>query len=342
MMEQPWYSIQWFSWDTLRTLHWAYPYFLYAIPAIPLLLWLRFLFHRRARQHLAMPYDPTVASADWMTRLRYVQPVAVVLALALVLMALARPQQITERADRYSEGIDIMLLLDISDSMLEKDLQPNRLVAARKMARSFIQGRLQDRIGLIIFAGEAFSLCPLTTDYLLLYAFLDDISSDMIRTAGTAIGSALAVAVNRMRDSKSESKVAILISDGDNTSGNLDPLTAARLARAYGVRIYTIAVGQITAPTTTPDSLGTSTARVDESELQNIAAASNGRYFRATDTNALRTVFGQINQLEKVKYRDVMYREVKDHYRVYLYWAVVLLLVALATKSTFMANILED
>ena len=342
-MEQHWFSLEWFGWNTLRSFHWVHPYFLYAIPAIPLLLWLRYLFHRNAKQHLAMPYEATATSEDWMTRLRYVQPVAVVLALMLVLVSLARPQVITERTDRYSEGIDITLLLDISDSMLEKDLEPNCLAAAKRVARSFIEGRLHDRIGLIIFAGEAFSLCPLTTDYQLLYSFLDDINSDMIRTAGTAIGSALAVAVNRMRDSKSESKVAILISDGDNTSGNLDPITAARLAKAFGVRIYTIAVGKAVVRTARADTLRTTSSDlVNESEMQRIAAAADGKFFRAADTNALRNVFAQINQLEKVKYRDVMYREVKDYYRVYLYWAVLLLLIALATKSTFMANILED
>ncbi|HEV7351489.1 VWA domain-containing protein [Telluribacter sp.] len=341
-MEQQWFSFEWFGWNTLRSFHWEYPYFLYAIPAIPLLLWLRYLFHRGARQHLAMPYEATATAEDWLTRLRYVQPVAVVLALTMVLVSLARPQVITERTDRYSEGIDIMLLLDISDSMLEKDLEPNRLVAAKKVARDFIQGRLHDRIGLIIFAGEAFSLCPLTTDYQLLYSFLDDINSTMIRTAGTAIGSALAVTVNRMRESGSDSKVAILISDGDNTTGNLDPLTAARLAKAFGVRIYTIAVGQVARRPTREDSLRTLNAQVDESVLLRIAAAADGKYFRAADTSALSRVFAQINQLEKVKFRNVMYREVKDYYRVYLYWAVLFLLVALAAKSTFMANILED
>ncbi len=314
---------------------------MYSIPAILILFWLRNAFHRSSRQFLALPYEATATRDSWLVRLRFVQPVCVALALAFILMSLARPQIVTERTDRFSEGIDIMLLMDISDSMLEKDLNPNRLTAAKEVARNFIRGRLQDRIGIIIFAGEAYSLCPLTADYELLYEYLDDIRSDMIRTAGTAIGSALAVGVNRMRDSKSQSKVAILISDGDNTSGNLDPITAARLAKAFGVRIYTIAVGS-TRPSAPEDSLKTTSARVDESELQEIAAAGDGKYFRAADNNALSNVFAQINTLEKVKFQNVIFREVKDYYRVYLYWAVTLLLLALATKSTFMSNILED
>ncbi|TDB63350.1 vWA domain-containing protein [Arundinibacter roseus] len=338
---EEWISLRWFGWNVLRTFHWAHPYFLYAIPAIFVLFWLRNVFHRRSRQFLAIPYEATANRENLLTRLRYVQPVCVALALLCILMALARPQVITERTDRFSEGIDIMLLLDISDSMLEKDLKPDRLTAARQVARNFISGRLQDRIGLIIFAGEAYSLCPLTTDYELLYGFLDEINANMIRTAGTAIGSALAVGVNRMRESKSQSKVAILISDGDNTSGNLDPITAARLAKAFGVRIYTISVGS-TRKQALRDSLNGPGAQVDEGELQKIAAAGDGKYFKATDNTMLGTVFTQINALEKVRFRNVVYRDVKDYYRVYLYWAMLLLLIALATKSTFMSNILED
>lgn len=335
MMMEDWFSLRWFGWEAIRTFHWAHPYFLYAIPAIPAAFWLRRALHRQSRQFLAISYEATESTSNWWVRLRYVQPVAMALALACLLLALARPQVVSQRTDRVSEGIDIMLLIDVSDSMLEKDLTPNRLAAARQVARRFISGRLQDRIGIVIFAGEAYSLCPLTTDYDLLYGFLQELKPDMIPTAGTAIGSALAVGVNRMRESESQSKVAILISDGDNTSGNLDPITAARLAKAFGVRIYTIAMGRV-GGRVEPG------ARVDEGELQEIAAAGDGQYFRATDNNALKKVFGQINQLEKVKFHNVIFREVKDYYRVYVYWAVSFLLIALFAKGTFMGNILED
>ncbi|WP_159468453.1 VWA domain-containing protein [Dyadobacter sp. 3J3] len=340
-MEQ-WFSLKWFTLDMLRSYEWVYPYFLYALPAIPFLFWLRSAFHRKHRQRLIITYNKERSRMDWLTLLRFFQPICIALALALIFIALARPQIVSERTDQFSEGIDIMLLIDISDSMLEKDLSPNRLEAAKKVACQFIQGRLQDRIGLIIFAGEAVSLCPLTTDYELLYGFLDEIEPTMIPTAGTAIGSALAVAVNRMRETSGESKVAILISDGDNTSGNLGPTTAAQLAKAFGVRVYSISVGKTRKLIKASDSLNVSNAVVDESELQKIADLGNGKYFRATDNTTLGSVFKQINQIEKVKSRNVVSRDVRDYYRVYLYWAITLLLIALSTKSTFMANILED
>jgi Ca-activated chloride channel homolog len=308
-MEQ-WFSPKWFSYDVIRSYQWVYPYFLYALPFVPLLFWLRSAFHLKHKQKLIITHESVASRRDWLTVLRFTQPVCVAMAICLILICLARPQIISERTDRFSEGIDIMLLLDISDSMMEKDLSPNRLEAAKELARKFIKGRLQDRIGLIVFAGEAVSLCPLTTDYELLYGFLNEIQPDMIPIAGTAIGSALAVAVNRLRETKGDSKVAILISDGEKV--------------------------------TLADTLASSNALVDESELQNIAGIGNGKFFRATDNAGLGMVFNQIDQLEKVKSRNVVSRDVDDYYRVYLFWAVLLLLIALGTKSTFMTNILED
>ncbi|MCF0043511.1 vWA domain-containing protein [Dyadobacter fanqingshengii] len=338
---EKWFSLKWFGYEVFRSYEWVYPYFLYLLPFIPILFWLRNALHRKHKQRLVITYSPVRGARDWQTLLRFVQPVSVALGIALILVALARPQVISERTDQYSEGIDIMLLLDISDSMMEKDLSPNRLEAAKLVARQFIKGRLQDRIGLIVFAGEAVSLCPLTTDYELLYGFLDEISPAMVPTAGTAIGSALAVAVNRMRETPGESKVAILISDGDNTSGNLGPATSAQLAHAFGVKVYTISVGKQKKSMRT-DSAAVSNALVDETELKNIAGLGNGKYFRASDNSTLEGVFKQIDQLEKVKSRDVVSRDVTDFYRIYLYWAVLFLLIAIGTKSTFMANILED
>ncbi|MCF0049773.1 VWA domain-containing protein [Dyadobacter sp. LJ53] len=338
---EKWFSLKWFGYEVFRSYEWVYPYFLYLLPFIPILFLLRNALHRKHKQRLVISYSPVRGARDWQTLLRFVQPLSVGLGIGLILVALARPQVISERTDQYSEGIDIMLLLDISDSMMEKDLSPNRLEAAKLVARQFIKGRLQDRIGLIVFAGEAVSLCPLTTDYELLYGFLDEISPAMVPTAGTAIGSALAVAVNRMRETPGESKVAILISDGDNTSGNLGPATSAQLANAFGVKVYTISVGKQKKSMRT-DSAAVSNALVDETELKNIAGLGNGKYFRASDNSALEGVFKQIDQLEKVKSRDVVSRDVTDFYRIYLYWAVLFLLIAIGTKSTFMANILED
>jgi len=323
-----WFSLQWFAWDWIRNLRWEYPQLLYLLPAVPLLFWLRDLLHRRDKQYVKVSSFHKGDLMDWVTVLRLLPGILYLLAICMAVIAVARPQTITQKTDRFSEGIDIVLAIDISESMLERDLQPNRLAAAKEVAKRFIGNRIQDRIGLVIFAGEAYSLCPLTTDYDLLIQYIEDLRIDMIREAGTAIGSALAVGINRMRDSKSTSKVIIVLSDGDNTSGNLDPFTMSRLAEAYGIRIYSIVVG-LTEETTS-----------GENSLERIAQPEH--YFRAEDNAALGNVFAQINQLEKVKYKDTVYHEVRDFYRIYLMWAIVLFIAALGLKSTFMSNILED
>src|SRR3982750_3378990 len=164
------------------------------------------------------------------------------LSVMLIFTALARPQKTNEKVEQWTEGIDIMIALDISQSMLMEDFTPNRLEAAKKVALNFINGRKQDRIGLVVFSGDAFSLTPLTTDYDLLKTYLNELNFDMIEKMGTAIGSAMAVVTNRMRESDSKSKVCILLSDGENTAGNIDPIKASQLAAAYGIKIYTIVV----------------------------------------------------------------------------------------------------
>lgn len=325
-----WLSLQWFDWYWLRNLRWEYPQMLYLLPFVPALFWLRSVMHKNDKQYVKVSSLHRSHFMSWVTLLRLVPPSLYALALMLGIVAVARPQTVTSKTDRFSEGIDIVLAVDISESMLERDLQPNRLEAAKTVAKKFIENRVQDRIGLVIFAGEAYSLCPLTTDYELLKQYIEDLSTGMIQEAGTAIGSALAVSVNRMRDSKSNSKVIILVSDGDNTSGNLDPFTMSKLAGAYGIRIYSIAAGKT----------GGGQSPVSENALQRIA--TDNRYYKATDNVALGSIFSQINQLERVKYKDSVYHEVKDYYRVYLMWAIVLFIVSLGLKSTFMANVLED
>lgn len=337
-----WFSPGWFGWNTLKLFHWVHPYFLYAIPFIPFLFVIRSILNRRARQLLVLSSEKKEMGWDWVVYLRYLMPVFMGLAIALILIALARPQIVSERTDRYSEGIDIMLLVDVSDSMLERDLQPNRLEAAKRVAGEFIKSRINDRIGLVVFAGEAYSICPLTNDYDLLRGYLQDINPNMIKSPGTAIGSAIAVAINRMRDSEGNSKVMILISDGDNTSGNLDPETTARVAQAYGITVYTTAVGQIKQPVI-EDTLGLTTlSTANISDLKSIADAGGGQYFVADNIESLQTVFSSINAMEKVQFRNIFNREVKDYYQVYLHWAVVFLLLSIISKSTFISNMLED
>jgi len=334
-----WLSIEWFTWDKLRAFVWVEPYFLYGILAVPFVLWLRTLLQGRSAQRFSMSFVKDQMPSQWSSALRWLFPLSVFLAIAMILVALARPQTVSNLIEQDAEAIDIVLALDISDSMRETDLQPNRLAAAKAVAKGFIRGRLQDQIGLVVFAGEAFTLCPLTSDYDLLGGYIDDIRHDRIAVAGTAIGSALALCINRLRESKARSKVVVLLSDGENTSGNLDPITAAKLAKAFGIKIYTIVVGKAISQKTPADS---SAALIDENTLQQIAAVASGSFYRAQNNATLHRIFGQINRLERVKIKTRRYQEVKDYYRVYLKWALFFLLFALYLKVTFAANVLED
>ena len=330
-----WFSFSWLSWQTLRSFVWAEKLYLYSIAAIPLLFLLRWLFYGRSEQKLGLSLNRSELNSSWISYLRFIPPTLLFLGITCVLLALARPQRVKETTEKYSEGIDIMLAMDISDSMLEQDLEPNRLAAAKNVAREFVKGRFQDRIGLVVFAGEAFSICPLTTDYEMLYQYLDEINNNLIKTAGTAIGSALATCINRLREVNSKSKVAILLSDGDNIGGMLDPLTAADLAKSFGIKIYTIAVGKNTITTANQTA-------VNEGTLQQIAKKGNGKFFRASDTQALRSIFEQINTLEKVQIKDNVFRDVQDFYYIYLDLAIAFLLASFFFKITFIGNILED
>ncbi|GAB3515012.1 vWA domain-containing protein [Emticicia fontis] len=326
-----WFSIDWLTPQTLRSFVWADRLYLYAIAGIPFLFLLRWLFYNRGQQKLGLSLSNPQLQTRLVSYLRFLPPLFFILGITCVLLSLARPQRVKESKEQFSEGIDIMLAMDISESMLEKDLNPNRLDAAKNVAREFIKGRFQDRIGLVIFAADSYSICPLTTDYDMLNEYLDEINSGMIQTSGTAIGSALATCINRLRDVPGNSKVAIILSDGDNTAGTLDPSTAADLAKSFGIKVYTILVGK-----------NSQNVKVDESTLKQISQQGNGQFFRATDNQTLKNIFEQINRLEKVRIKDSVYRDVEDFYYIYLNWAVAFLLVAFFFKNTFVGNILED
>lgn len=263
----------------------------------------------------------------------------------LILTAMARPQKTNEKIEQWTEGIDIILAIDISQSMQIEDFPPNRLEAAKKVGRDFIKGRVQDRIGIVVFSGDAFSLAPLTTDYDLLNSYLNEMNFDMIESRGTAIGSALAVVTNRMRESKSKSKVCILLSDGDNTAGNIDPITSAELASAYSIKIYTIVVGKEGLVPFGKDFFGRPNMvenTVDESTMRKIAQIGSGEFFRVTDTRALQQVFAKIDQLEKAEIKETRFKDTTDFYFVYVRWATILFLAWLLLKSTFLSNVLQD
>lgn len=342
---EPWYSIDWFMPDTLASFEWERPFFLYLIPALLLLFLIRWLWRFHFNQKLSVAVTQKELKSSAFTLVRFIPDILLMLVMALILTALARPQKTNEKVEQWTEGIDIMLAIDISQSMQIEDFTPNRLQAAKVVAQNFIEGRLQDRIGIVVFSGDAFSLAPLTTDYDLLKSYLREITFEMIENRGTAIGSAMAVVTNRMRESESKSKVCILLSDGDNTAGNIDPITAAELAAAYGIKVYTIVIGKEGLVPYGKDFFGKTQMvenTVDETTMRKIADIGGGEFFRATDNKALARVFQRIDQYEKAEIKETRFKDTADYYFNYLSWAIALMLLWLFTKSTFISNVLQD
>ncbi|MFM8834489.1 MAG: vWA domain-containing protein [Cytophagales bacterium] len=341
----PWYSPQWFTITVFKNYTWENPLYLWALLGIPVLLLVRWLIKYYLNQKLPVAVVKSDLKSSPLHFLRFVPDLILGVVLALLVVALARPQHTNEKVEQWTEGIDIMIALDISQSMQIEDFKPNRLQAAKDVARDFINGRKQDRIGLVVFSGDAFSLAPLTTDYDLLKNYLNDINFEMIESRGTAIGSALAVVTNRMRESEAKSKVGILISDGDNTAGNIDPITSAELAAAYGLKLYTIVVGKEGMVPYGKDFFGRPQMvenTVDETTMRKIAEIGTGEFFRVTDNEALVNVFKRIDQYEKAEIKENRFKDTSDFYFIYLRWAIVLFLLWLLLKSSFLSNVLQD
>ena len=263
-------------------------------------------------------------------------------ALAMVTVVIARPQNVDRWQSSTTEGIDIVMALDVSGSMLARDFSPDRLEASKNVATEFISGRPYDRIGLTVFSGESFTQCPLTTDHAVLINLLRDVKSGIIED-GTAIGVGLATAINRIKDSDAISKVIILLTDGVNNRGSIDPMTAAEIAKTFGIRVYTIGVGSrgyADYPVQTP--FGTRYQKmeveIDEALLQQIADLTGGHYFRAVDNTSLQQVYGEIDKLEKSKIET---REHSKRDEVFMSWALaalVLIGIELLLRYLFMKN----
>ncbi len=264
--------------------------------------------------------------------LRHVPFALRIIALALLIVALARPQGVEENARTNTEGIDIVLAIDVSGSMLARDFKPDRITAAKEVAGDFIADRTGDRLGLVVFAGEALTQSPLTTDQGTLQTLLGRIRSGLIED-GTAIGNGLATAINRLRESEAKSKVIILLTDGVNNRGEIAPLTAAEIAKAQGIRVYTIGVGtQGMAPYPAVDMFGNRTfvqqqVEIDEKTLREMAAHTGGSYFRATDKAKLKAIYDEINRLEKSKIEVLSHITRHEHYLNWVLAALALLAV---------------
>lgn len=276
--------------------------------------------------------------------LRHTPFVLRLLVVALVIFAMARPQSSEESQNVNAEGIDIVMALDISGSMLARDFSPDRLTAAQDIGSKFIIARPTDRIGLVVFAGEAFTQSPITTDHVSLVNLMNQIKSGMIAD-GTAIGNGLATAVNRLKESDAPSKVIILLTDGVNNSGQIDPLTAAQIAADYGIRVYTIGVGsEGVAPTPTINAWGgisfvQAKVEIDEDILRQIADKTGGRYFRATDNTKLAEIYAEIDQLEKTKVEVENFVKYSEVYHLWLLLAVGLLMLEMLSRYIFLRQI---
>ena len=264
-------------------------------------------------------------------------------AVAFISIALARPQSSTSWQDRTTEGIDIVIALDISGSMLSQDLKPNRLEASKEVAMNFVSTRPNDRIGLVVYAGESFTQCPLTTDHSVLVNLFQDIKFGMIND-GTAVGMGLATSVNRLKDSKAKSKVIILLTDGASNTGSIPPLTAADIAKTFGVRVYTIGVGSKgTAPYPVQTPFGIQYQQVevniDEGTLKEIAKITGGLYYRATDNEKLEEIYAEIDKLEKSKIETTEYRKKSEEYFPFLLIAISLLGLEYLLRNTYFRSL---
>ena len=283
-------------------------------------------------------YKPTLKQ-----NLRHVLFLLRLLALAAAIIALARPQTSSKSQSVNSEGIDIMIAMDISPSMLAEDLKPNRIEAAKRVALDFISNRPNDRIGLVIFAGESFTQCPLTTDHSVLKNLLATIKSGMIAD-GTALGEGLATAVNRIKSSQAKSKVVILITDGVNNSGAIAPLTSGEIAEAFKIRVYTIGVGTrrfARYPFQTPYGIQYQNQEVDidEETLTQIATMTGGRYFRATNNKKLQAIYQEIDRLEKTKVKITEFRKYSEEFLPFAISAAAFIFLEILLSYTYFRRI---
>ena len=324
---------------------WRNPDYLYLLLLIPLLVAWYIYRHGKSTPEFRFSaltafngFPPT--AKVW---LRHSLFVLRMLVLALLIVALARPQAVSSKQNVNIEGIDIVIAADVSGSMLARDFTPDRIGAAKKIAAGFIDGRPNDRIGLVIFSGEAFTQAPLTTDHTMVKSLLKEIKSGMIQD-GTAIGDGLATAVSRLKDSQARSKVIILLTDGVNNSGAIDPLSAAELAKMFGIRVYTIGIGTrgyAPYPVQTPFGIKMQQMKVqiDETLLQKIANETGGKYFRAENNRKLQAIFKEIDKLEKTKIAVQEFMKKTEMFYPFAVLALILLVLEVTLRYTVFRNL---
>ena len=324
--------------DNVTFLH---PFWLGLLVLIPLALWWRHRQRDRLWVSLGLPsLHGLPGTMTWRTRLFPLVHVLKYAGLVGLIIAMARPQQTLKEEVVNAEGIDIFLVMDLSSSMLAKDFDPDRLEVSKRVAGEFVSKRPYDRIGLAVFAGESYTQCPLTTDHRVVRDFLSSLQCGVLQD-GTAIGMGLAAGVNRLKDSDAASKVIILLTDGVNNAGYIRPMTAAEVAKEFGVRVYTIGVGTMgdaLAPMSRRDDgryiFGMARVEIDEKLLQEIADLTGGRYFRATSAESLEQIYAEIDQLEKTEMEVAVFNRYSEEYHRWLILGLALVAGAMLLRLT--------
>lgn len=325
-------------------LHFVHPLFLLLLLLIPALIW--WLRRQQQQRYVVMEMSSlqnTIKLSSWRSRLRPLLPYFRLVALALLIVAMARPQRTLKEEKINAEGIDIVMTMDLSSSMLAQDFKPDRLEVAKRMASEFVSQRQYDRIGMVVFAGEAFTQCPLTTDHEVLLNFISQLQCGLLED-GTAIGMGLAAAVNRLKDSPAKTKVVILVTDGVNNVGYFKPITAGEIAKEFGIKVYAIGVGSV-GEALTPVSrrsdgrfiFGLAPVEIDEDLLRQISKMTGGKYFRATSANDLQQIYRQIDRLEKTKIEVTAIKRYSEEFR----WFALAALVILALEFLLRYSILR-
>ena len=324
----------------------AHPQFFWLLLLLPLMILWHFFWDKKSKPSVTI--SSTVAfkrAKSLYNQLYHLLFLLRIIAIALLIIALARPQTRSESAKtKITEGIDIVMAIDVSASMLSQDLKPNRFEALKKVASQFVKDRPNDRIGLVIDAGESYTKTPVTSDKSIILNALSQLTYGQIED-GTAIGMGLATAVNRLKESKAKSRVIILLTDGVNNTGFIDPQTAAELAAEYGIKVYTVGIGT-NGMALSPYALnidGSIIYRmqqvdIDEPLMKKIAKTTNGRYFRATNNQKLQQIYDEINQMETTKVEEFKYTEVDEKFRLWVLIAGVLLLLEFLLKHTLFRN----
>jgi Ca-activated chloride channel family protein len=328
--------------EWLTNMDFAYPLAFGLFAFLPLLIiW---YVKRNNRQQSAITVSTTHAftTKSWKNRFRHLPFILRLLALSCLIIALARPQKRNDETRTEGEGIDIVLCMDVSGSMNSPDIQPSRMEVAKEVAIEFVQNRPVDRIGLVIFSGESFTQCPVTTDKNTLIHQIRSLESRRYLKDGTVIGEGLATAVDRLSNSKAKSKVIILITDGKEDAPDtrlIDPLTALEIAKTKGIKVYTIGMGAT--PTTTPEIVGSKPARrnpaidfIDIALLQKISDETGGRYFRARDKDGLKNIYEQIDQMEKSKVELQSFKRFEERFLVFVLAAIGFLFLEILLRFT--------